>query len=268
MSIRFSLRAPSGQETAITGPFRIGRDPECQIRIDNNLVSRIHASIWLDQDHLLLRDERSRNGTQLNGRPLVPGEAHYLHHADLVTIGDTVLTVVSDPPYPRPGQHGGLPEQPGDEPPPTANLEKEAVQAVVAAAAAPAAPAAASAGAPAAAVSGANASASAGAKRSRVVPLVIGGCLLLALLALCAGLGFAAVVVERQAISTALAPHPRPSATPGAASALFSSRAARRPTPSVASLPRAACAFGARLDFSNGERLSGGCLTMKEAPPL
>ena len=198
MSIRYSLRAPSGQETAVTGPFRIGRDSECQIQIDNGLVSRIHASVWVDHDHLLLRDERSRNGTQLNGLPLKPGEAHYLHHDDLVTIGDTVLVVVSDPPYPRPRQHGGLPGEPEAEPPPTAKLDKQAVQAAGAAAAAaansPAAP----------------------ARRLPVVPLVIGGCLALVLLALCAGLGFAAIVIERPAISTLLAPHARQSPTPGA----------------------------------------------------
>ena len=204
MSTRFSLRAPSGQETVVTGPFRIGRDPECQIRIDNNLVSRIHASIWIDHDHLLLRDERSRNGTQLNGHALAPGEAHYLHHDDQVTIGDTVLLVVSDPPYPRPRQHRGLPEQPEDEPPPTAHLDKEAV---LAAAAAPAVAAGPDAG-PAV---------PAGGNRSLAVPIVIGGCVLLALLVLCAGLGFAVVVLERPAISTALAPRARPSATPGAA---------------------------------------------------
>jgi hypothetical protein len=209
MSIRYSLRAPSGQETAVTGPFRIGRDSECQIRIDNGLVSRIHASVWLDHDHLLLRDERSRNGTQLNGLPLKPGEAHYLHHDDQVTIGDTVLLVVSDPPYPRPRQHGGLPGE--AEPPPTAKLDKQAVQAAAAGAAA---------------ASAANPSA-APARRLPVVPLVIGGCLALVLLALCAGLGFAAIIIERPAISTLLAPHARQSPTPGAgAGALTSLRSA------------------------------------------
>ena len=70
MPIKFFLRGATGQLYAVTGPFRIGREPECQIQIDNNLISRIHASVWLDHDHLLLRDERSRNGTQLNGQPL------------------------------------------------------------------------------------------------------------------------------------------------------------------------------------------------------
>src|SRR5260370_27203953 len=124
MPIRYSLRAANGQEYVITGPFRIGREPECQIQIDNNLVSRIHASIWIDHDHLLLRDERSRNGTQLNGQLLVPGETHYLHHDDEVRIGGAKLIVVSDPPYPRPRQHRGLPGGPEDEPPPTAHLDK------------------------------------------------------------------------------------------------------------------------------------------------
>src|SRR6266567_4158403 len=33
MPIKFSLRAANGQEYPITGPFRIGREPECQIQI-------------------------------------------------------------------------------------------------------------------------------------------------------------------------------------------------------------------------------------------
>jgi len=212
MSIRYSLRAPSGQDTAITGPFRIGRDSECQIQIDNGLVSRIHASVWVDHDHLLLRDERSRNGTQLNGLLLKPGEAHYLHHDDQVTIGDTVLVVVSDPPYPRARQHSGLPGE--AEPPPTAKLDKQAVQAAAAAPAATANPPAAP------------------ARRRPVAPLVIGGCLALVLLALCAGLGFAAIIVERPAISTLLAPHARQSPTPGAGTG-----ARRAPIPPSALTP-------------------------------
>src|SRR6266851_1023091 len=125
MPIRYSLRAANGQEYPITGPFRIGREPECQIQIDNNLVSRIHASIWIDHDHLLLRDERSRNGTQLNGQPLAPGTANYLHHDDEVRVGGALFTVVSDPPYPRPRQHRGLPGLPEDEPPPTAPVDND-----------------------------------------------------------------------------------------------------------------------------------------------
>ncbi len=204
MPIKFFLRGATGQLYAVTGPFRIGREPECQIQIDNNLISRIHASVWLDHDHLLLRDERSRNGTQLNGQPLAPGEAQYLHHDDEVRVGDTVLTVVSDPPYPRPRQRAGLPGL-EDEPPPTFKVEKSSAAPAppppAAAAVAPPAgqrPAAATAEAPMPYVPPPYAPPPAAAPpaappRSNTLLLAIGGCLLLVVIAACCVLGFALV---------------------------------------------------------------------------
>ena len=97
----FKLRAPDGAEHPITGPFRIGRDPQCQIRIDNNLASRIHASIWLDNGQLQVRDERSHNGTLVNGRRLPPGAVHRLFAGDRLQIAGATYTVES-PPVPEP----------------------------------------------------------------------------------------------------------------------------------------------------------------------
>jgi|SRR5579859_2483559 len=218
MPIRYSLRAAGGQEYAITGPFRIGREPECQIQVDHNLVSRIHASIWIDHDHLLLRDERSRNGTQLNGQPLAPGEATYLHHDDEVRVGNAVFTVVSDPPYPRPRQHRGLPGLPEDEPPPTAHLEKPepappppppsaAARVPTPAHPAPSATAGtAEAPMPVSPAYAAGPSAPAAPRRSRTVPLVIGGCVVLVVLAGCCLLSLVVIKAGGPLISTALAP--------------------------------------------------------------
>ena len=198
MPIKYSLRAPNGQDYPITGPFRIGREPECQIQIDNNLISRIHASIWIDHDHLLLRDERSRNGTQLNKQPLAPGEAVYLHHDDEVRVGDTVLTVISDPPYPRPRQHRGVITGPDDEPPPTAKVDKQspappppppAAAAVAPPAARSGAPAKATAAAPIPPASALGAAPPAQPARSNTLLLAIGGCLLLLVLAACCVVG-------------------------------------------------------------------------------
>ena len=99
----FKLRAPNGDEFDITGPFRIGRDDECEIKVDNTLASRIHASIWVDHGQLLLRDERSRNGTYVNGRRLPPGESHRLYDADRVQIvGATYIVITPPPPFEPP----------------------------------------------------------------------------------------------------------------------------------------------------------------------
>ena len=99
----FKLIAANGDEFEITGPFRIGRDDDCQIKVDNTLASRIHASIWVDHGQLLLRDERSRNGTFVNGRRLPPGESHRLYDADRVQIvGATYIVVTPPPPFEPP----------------------------------------------------------------------------------------------------------------------------------------------------------------------
>jgi pSer/pThr/pTyr-binding forkhead associated (FHA) protein len=94
----FKLRAPSGEEFDITGPFRIGRGDECQIQVDNALASRIHASIWVDKGQLLLRDERSRNGTFVNGRRISPGVTQRLYEADRVQIVGVTYVVVTPAP--------------------------------------------------------------------------------------------------------------------------------------------------------------------------
>ena len=58
----------------------IGRDPEAQLRLDSQAVSRKHASITITGDDAVLHDLGSRNGTHLNGekleaaRPLRPGD--------------------------------------------------------------------------------------------------------------------------------------------------------------------------------------------------
>lgn len=274
MSTRFSLRAANGQEYPITGPFRIGREPECQIQIDNNLVSRIHASIWIDHDHLLLRDERSRNGTQLNGQLLVPGEAHYLHHDDEVRIGDTKLIVVSDPPYPRPRQQRGLSDEPEDEPPPTAPVDKpgpEPAPVPRGALVQPAEPMPmlpARIVAPPSAVPSPAPLSPAAPRRSMALPLVVGGGLALVLLLLCCALGLFAATTGGPALLTALAPPVRRTVTPAAASAADT---AHPPTPQPAAEPVAANhgpagALDAQTCLASACRLERGALPVTSAP--
>jgi pSer/pThr/pTyr-binding forkhead associated (FHA) protein len=43
----------------------IGRSPECDVHIDDESVSRLHARILRDEDRFFLEDLRSKNGTSL-----------------------------------------------------------------------------------------------------------------------------------------------------------------------------------------------------------
>ena len=50
-------------------------------------VSRLHASIKLSQNHALLTDFDSANGTQLNGQKLSPNKTYAITHGDIFSLG-------------------------------------------------------------------------------------------------------------------------------------------------------------------------------------
>ncbi len=49
------------------GDYTIGRNADCPILVDADLVSRSHAKLILNYDHALIEDLGSSNGTQVNG---------------------------------------------------------------------------------------------------------------------------------------------------------------------------------------------------------
>ncbi|MEB3354836.1 MAG: transglycosylase domain-containing protein [Cyanobacteriota bacterium] len=51
-----------------TGAYRLGRDPDCEIRLAHPAVSRIHALLEQQGRHWLLRDQGSTNGLWWNGQ--------------------------------------------------------------------------------------------------------------------------------------------------------------------------------------------------------
>jgi pSer/pThr/pTyr-binding forkhead associated (FHA) protein len=51
----------------------IGRDPGCDMVIDNAGISRLHASVEVVGDSFVLRDCESQNGITLNGEPCREG---------------------------------------------------------------------------------------------------------------------------------------------------------------------------------------------------
>ena len=52
------------------GDYVIGRNSDCHIRVDADLVSRHHAKLTLNYDHALIADLGSANGTKVNGEPI------------------------------------------------------------------------------------------------------------------------------------------------------------------------------------------------------
>ena len=68
----------------------IGRSRESDIFLEDLAVSRLHASIYRDdQGSYILRDENSANGTSVNGQRV---NEHRLSEGDEVQVGQTTMT--------------------------------------------------------------------------------------------------------------------------------------------------------------------------------
>jgi pSer/pThr/pTyr-binding forkhead associated (FHA) protein len=79
----------------------VGRDPDCDLTIDSYLLSRRHAELTIEQDHLLVRDLGSRNGTFLNGDRIeegsaVPGDELRFDEQCFIVVGPTRSTARED----------------------------------------------------------------------------------------------------------------------------------------------------------------------------
>ncbi len=67
-SVRVTWESGDGRkQMAFANAFTIGRDVGCELRLDNVMVSRRHARIWVDGGVWQIEDLGSRNGTRLNG---------------------------------------------------------------------------------------------------------------------------------------------------------------------------------------------------------
>lgn len=63
----------------------IGRSPFCDVRIENQSISRQHAMLMRGESSVAVFDLRSRNGTLVNGHPV---ERQLLRDSDVIDIGD------------------------------------------------------------------------------------------------------------------------------------------------------------------------------------
>lgn len=93
---RFRLRFLLQELDLVGSVIVIGRSPECQITIEDPLVSRQHARITVRDDTAFIMDLGSRNGVRING-DLIRGDAP-LKHNDRVRLGtqDLVFLVVDE----------------------------------------------------------------------------------------------------------------------------------------------------------------------------
>jgi adenylate cyclase len=72
-----------------SGEVVIGRSPDCQVVLKDFGISRNHAKIVVDEDGVRIMDLKSKNGTQVNGVPIVEAR---LKDSDRVLLGKFQLT--------------------------------------------------------------------------------------------------------------------------------------------------------------------------------
>jgi sigma-B regulation protein RsbU (phosphoserine phosphatase) len=89
------LAGPPLQPLRIQGdrPVTLGRSSECEVRLENPVVSKRHASLARLGESWIIRDLGSRHGTHVNGVPLTPQQAVPLSEGDLVVIRPWVFRV-------------------------------------------------------------------------------------------------------------------------------------------------------------------------------
>lgn len=79
-----------GEAFALTADVtHIGRGITADVRLDDHTVSARHAIVVMRGDRLRILDDRSTNGTVVNGRRIEEAE---LHDGDVVVLGRVVLT--------------------------------------------------------------------------------------------------------------------------------------------------------------------------------
>jgi FHA domain-containing protein len=94
--LRFEIRYPTGatHEVELQGTVAIlGRDPSCDLVINDVKCSRRHAVMEAGPDGLVVRDSGSANGVFVNGRKV---DRMALKEGDEVKLGDVTLIVLPE----------------------------------------------------------------------------------------------------------------------------------------------------------------------------
>jgi hypothetical protein len=92
LTVRYRLRFQLQEIDLPRDELLIGRGPECHVTIDDPMLSRQHVRIDLTVEPPTIEDLQSRNGTQLNGAPVVGGAD--LQSGDRIRLGAQELVFV------------------------------------------------------------------------------------------------------------------------------------------------------------------------------
>ncbi|MGE5788760.1 MAG: FHA domain-containing protein, partial [Myxococcales bacterium] len=92
---RAILQSQAGVFTITPGlEMHVGRDgARCEILLSEARVSGLHASLKLENNQLMVRDENSNNGTLVNGARLQPGAWTSVPNGSLVRFGPVEMSL-------------------------------------------------------------------------------------------------------------------------------------------------------------------------------
>lgn len=91
---RFVLTIGPKEFVLVVGEIVVGRDPTCDLRFEDTLVSRRHARLEVDRARVSIEDLGSRNGVFVDGKPIARRTA--LVHGATITIGTQALVLVAE----------------------------------------------------------------------------------------------------------------------------------------------------------------------------
>jgi pSer/pThr/pTyr-binding forkhead associated (FHA) protein len=89
---RICLKFGDHEVELAEGETLVGRSPKCEVVLDDPLVSRTHARIFVNRGSATIEDLKSANGVLVNGEPLL--RARVLASGDRVVIGQQSLQLV------------------------------------------------------------------------------------------------------------------------------------------------------------------------------
>jgi hypothetical protein len=94
MKFEVSYRGGTTHEVELPGSVAVlGRDPACDVVLNDSKCSRRHAVVEDGPEGLVVRDAGSANGVYLNGRRV---EKEHLRPGDVLRLGDVQLTLLAE----------------------------------------------------------------------------------------------------------------------------------------------------------------------------
>jgi len=90
--MKYRLRYQQHDFELADGEFVVGRGADCQLALDDGLVSRRHAAFTIAGDEIFVEDLGSRNGVRVNGERIV-GRTR-LNDGDRIRIGNQDMAVL------------------------------------------------------------------------------------------------------------------------------------------------------------------------------